>query len=202
MKIEDTVRGFKEIVEGKHDDLPEQAFYMVGTIEEAREKARKDGRVGLRRLRRLQDRDECCRNTSNCEVVTPERHVLQETVKSVEIPGKEGYLGVLPGHAPLITELGIGVLTYRNESETRYLTVIDGYAEVLPDRVIVLAEISERAEEIDVPRTRAALDRAKAEVAKTSAGDPEWDRASFALQRALVRLQAASKTGAAGADEH
>ena len=113
------------------------------------------------------------------EVVTPERHVLQETVKSVEIPGKEGYLGVLPGHAPLITELGIGILTYRNDSETRYLTVIDGYAEVLPDRVIVLAELSERAEEIDVARTRAALDRAKAEVAKTDARDPEWERATW-----------------------
>src|ERR1700690_3865048 len=136
------------------------------------------------------------------EVVTPERHVLQQTVKSVEIPGKEGYLGVLPGHAPLITELGIGVLTYRSDSETRYLTVIDGYAEVLPDRVIVLAEISERAVEIDVPRTRAALDRAKAEVAKADVRDGEWDRASFALQRALVRLQAASKTGVAGAQEH
>jgi F-type H+-transporting ATPase subunit epsilon len=135
------------------------------------------------------------------EVVTPERHVLQKTVKSVEIPGKEGYLGVLPGHAPLITELGIGVLTYRSDSETRYLTVIDGYAEVLPDRVIVLAELSERAEEIDVARTRAALDRAKAEVAKTDAREPEWDRASLALQRAMVRLQAASKTGAAGANE-
>jgi F-type H+-transporting ATPase subunit epsilon len=135
------------------------------------------------------------------EVVTPERHVLQKTVKSVEIPGKEGYLGVLPGHAPLITELGIGIVTYRSDSETRYLTVIDGYAEVLPDRVIVLAEISERAEEIDVARTRTALERAKEEVAKKAAGDPEWDRASFALQRALVRLQAASKTGAAGADE-
>jgi F-type H+-transporting ATPase subunit epsilon len=135
------------------------------------------------------------------QVVTPERHVLQETVKSVEIPGKEGYLGVLPGHAPLITELGIGILSYRSNSDTRYLTVIDGYAEVLPDRVIVLAEISERAEEIDVSRTRAALDRAKAEVARTNASDPEWERASFALQRALVRLQAASKTGAAGAHE-
>jgi F-type H+-transporting ATPase subunit epsilon len=131
------------------------------------------------------------------QVVTPERHVLQETVKSVEIPGKEGYLGVLPGHAPLITELGIGILTYRKNGDTRYLTVIDGYAEVLPDRVIVLAEISERAEEIDVSRTRAALDRAKAEVEKTSVTDPQWERASFALQRALVRLQAASKTGAA-----
>lgn len=135
------------------------------------------------------------------QVVMPERHVLQETVKSVEIPGKEGYLGVLPGHAPLITELGIGILTYRKNGDARYLTVIDGYAEVLPDRVIVLAEISERAEEIDVSRTRAALDRAKAEVEKTSVTDPQWERASFALQRALVRLQAASKTGAAGAHE-
>ena len=135
------------------------------------------------------------------QVVTPERHVLQETVKSVEIPGKEGYLGVLPGHAPLITELGIGVLSYRSDGNTRYLTVIDGYAEVLPDRVIVLAEISERAEEIDVSRTRAALDRAKTEVASTNVSDPQWERASLALQRALVRLQAASKTGAAGAHE-
>ena len=139
--------------------------------------------------------------TIELEVVTPQRHVLQQTVKTVEIPGKEGYLGILPGHAPLITELGIGVLSYRNDSETRYLTVIDGYAEVLPDRVIVLAEVSERAEEIDVARTRTALERAKEEVAKAPAGDPEWDRASFALKRAMVRLQAASKTGATDAHE-
>jgi F-type H+-transporting ATPase subunit epsilon len=135
------------------------------------------------------------------EVVTPERHVLQQTVKSVEIPGKEGYLGVLPGHAPLITELGIGVLSYKADSDTHYLTIVDGYAEVLPDRVIVLAEVSEKAEEIDVTRTRAALDRAKAEVEKTPASDPEWERASLALARALMRLQAAAKTGAAGAHE-
>ena len=139
--------------------------------------------------------------TIELEVVTPERHVLQQTVKSVEIPGKEGYLGVLPGHAPLITELGIGILTYRSDRETRYLTVMDGYAEVLPDRVIVLAELSERAEEIDVARTRAALDRAKAQVVKTDARDPEWGHASLALQRALVRLQAASRIGSAGAHE-
>src|SRR6202044_1794108 len=95
------------------------------------------------------------------QIVTPERHVLQETVKAVEIPGKEGYLGILPGHAPLITELGIGVLMYRSDTETRYLSIVDGYAEVLPDRVIVLAEVSEPGEEIDVTRTRAAADRAK-----------------------------------------
>jgi F-type H+-transporting ATPase subunit epsilon len=135
------------------------------------------------------------------EVVTPERHVLAQTVTSIEVPGKEGYLGILPGHAPLITELGIGILTYRADDETRYLTVIQGYAEVLPDRVIVLAEIAERAEEIDVARTRAALDRAKEAVAKADSRDPEWERATLALQRAIVRLQAASKTGAAGAQE-
>jgi len=135
------------------------------------------------------------------EVVTPQRHVLQKTVRAVEIPGKEGYLGVLPGHAPLITELGIGVLSYRSDSETRYMSVIDCYAEVLLDRVIVLAEVSELAEEIDVARTRAALERAKSEVGKTDAKDPEWDRANLALQRAMVRLQAASKSGAAGAHE-
>ena len=86
------------------------------------------------------------------QVVTPQRHVLQENVQAIEIPGKEGYLGVLPGHAPLITELGIGILAYRKGGETRYLTVMQGYAEVLPDRVIVLAEISERAEEIDIEK--------------------------------------------------
>ena len=140
-------------------------------------------------------------DTIELQVVTPERHVLQKAVRSVEIPGKEGYLGVLPGHAPLITELGIGVLTYRSDSETRYLSVVDGYAEVLPDRVIVLAEVSERGEEIDVARTRSALERAKSEVAKTDAKDAEWNRANLALQRALVRLQAAAKSGQSGAQE-
>jgi len=129
------------------------------------------------------------------EIVTPERHLLHDTVQWVEIPGKEGYLGVLPGHAPLITELGIGVLNYRKGSEKRFLTIIDGYAEVLPDRVIVLAEVSERAEEINVERSREAAEKAKVEIAKTSTGDEEWQRASLALQRALVRLQAAAKTG-------
>jgi F-type H+-transporting ATPase subunit epsilon len=131
------------------------------------------------------------------QVVTPARHVLQETVQSVEIPGKEGYLGVLPGHAPLITELGIGILAYRKGAETRYLTIINGYAEVLPDRVIVLAELSERAEEIDIARTREAQERAQAALAKISSGDPDWQHASSALARAMVRLQAASKVGAA-----
>ena len=129
------------------------------------------------------------------QVVTPERHVLQETVDAVEVPGKEGYLGVLPGHAPLITELGVGTLAYRRASETHFLAVMDGYAEVLPDRVIVLAEVSEKAEEIDAGRTRAAQERAQADLAKAAAGTPEWQMAASALERALARMQAIAKAG-------
>jgi F-type H+-transporting ATPase subunit epsilon len=135
------------------------------------------------------------------QVVTPQRHVLQETVQYIEMPGKDGYLGVLPGHAPLLTELGIGILTYQKDGQSRFLTIAHGYSEVLPDRVIVLAEISEKAEEIDVDRTRAARDRAQSQLSKTPAGDPEWQAVSFALERALVRLQAASKAGAGGAQD-
>jgi F-type H+-transporting ATPase subunit epsilon len=132
------------------------------------------------------------------QIVTPERHVLQETVQSVEIPGKEGYLGILPGHAPLVTELGVGILGYRKGSENRFVTVIQGYAEVLPDRVIVLAEISERAEEIDVARSKAAHDRAQAELAKHGVSGDEYEREKLALERALVRIQAAGRGGSGG----
>jgi F-type H+-transporting ATPase subunit epsilon len=135
------------------------------------------------------------------QIVTPERHVLQETVDSVEVPGKEGYMGILPGHAPLITELGIGILSYRKGSAMRVLTVINGYAEVLPHRVIVLAEVAERAEEIDVERTQRARERAQAELSEASAGNEDWQRAELSLRRALVRLQAASKSGAAAKGE-
>ncbi|HTA51503.1 MAG TPA: F0F1 ATP synthase subunit epsilon [Candidatus Acidoferrum sp.] len=136
------------------------------------------------------------------QIVTPERHVLQETVQSVEIPGKEGYLGVLPGHAPLLTELGVGILAYRKGADNRFLTVIGGYAEVLPDRVIVLAEISEKAEEIDVARSKAAHDRAQAELAKHGIAAEEYEREKLALERALIRMQAAGQTGAAGGGAH
>lgn len=135
------------------------------------------------------------------QIVTPERHVLQESVQSVEVPGREGYLGILPGHAPLISELGIGILSYRKDSETRYLTAIGGYAEVLPHRVIVLAEASERAEEIDLERTRRARERAEAELSKAAPGYEDWLRADRALQRAAVRMQAAAKAGHAGTGE-
>ena len=133
------------------------------------------------------------------QVVTPERHILSEDVDSLEMPGKDGYLGILPGHAPLITELGVGILTYRKGGETRYLTVMYGFAEVLPDRVIVLAEISERAEEIDVARATAALERAKSDTPKAGSTEADWDRANAAIERATARLQAATKAGAGSA---
>lgn len=134
------------------------------------------------------------------EVVTPERHVLQETAQMIELPGLDGYLGILPGHAPLITELGIGVLSYNRGTGMHFLSVIHGYAEVLPDRVIVLAEMAERAEEINLERAQAALERAREQLAKPRA-DINWDRATFALQRALIRVQAAAKGGGAIARE-
>jgi F-type H+-transporting ATPase subunit epsilon len=137
------------------------------------------------------------------EVVTPERHVIHDSAKLVELPGLDGYLGILPGHAPLITELGIGLLSYQRNGDTHYLTVVHGYAEVLPDRVIVLAEISERAEEIDLSRATAALGRAKERIAKPRP-DLDWERAEYALKRALIRVQAAGKGGlaAAAAEQH
>lgn len=132
------------------------------------------------------------------EVVTPERQLVRQTVSEVQLPGRAGYLGILPGHAPLITELGIGELSYRAGQDTRFATVIQGFAEVLPDRVIVLAEIAERAEEIDVARARTARERAEKRLA-ASDGDTDWDRAAVALERALVRLQVAAKSGATAA---
>jgi len=128
------------------------------------------------------------------EVVTPQRLVLHEDVKSLELPAKDGYIGILPGHAPLISELGIGMLTYRTNGQAHFLTVMNGYVEVLPDRVIVLAEISERSAEIDVERCRAAEQRAEDLLGKAaSSPDIDWERAELALERALARLQVASK---------
>jgi F-type H+-transporting ATPase subunit epsilon len=126
-------------------------------------------------------------------IVTPERQLLRETIVEVTLPGADGELGVLPGHAPLITELGIGELGYRTASgETAVLAVIRGFAEVLQDRVSVLAETAERAEEIDVERAKQALKRAEERLARAGAKeDMDWDRASASLQKALVRIRVA-----------
>jgi F-type H+-transporting ATPase subunit epsilon len=129
-------------------------------------------------------------------VVTPERQLLRETVLEVTLPGGDGCLGILPGHAPLITELGIGELTYhaKGASEAGHLAVISGFAEVLGDRVTVLAETAEKPEEIDVARAEEAKKRAEQRLA-SAASNPEvdWARAAVALQRSLIRIQVARK---------
>jgi F-type H+-transporting ATPase subunit epsilon len=127
-------------------------------------------------------------------VVTPERELLRETVVELQLPGAGGCLGILPGHAPLMTELGIGELLYRGAAakEATHLAVIRGFAEVLGDRVTVLAETAERAEEIDITRAEAAKARAEKRLA-AMAPEIDWDRAAVSLQRALIRLQVAKK---------
>jgi len=127
-------------------------------------------------------------------VVTPERQLLRESVVEVTMPGLDGQLGILPGHAPLMTELGIGELSYRTSTSSQpvVLAVISGFAEVLGDRVTVLAETAERAEEIDLARAEEAKARAEK---RLSAGDTniDWDRANIALQRSVIRIQIARK---------
>ena len=122
-------------------------------------------------------------------VVAPQRQLLREKVASVQLPGASGELGILPGHAPLIAELGNGELGYKaSGGEPVVLAVLSGFAEVLPDRVTVLAETAERPEEIDVARAKEALARAEARL-KSTDPDVDWDRATVALQRALVRIK-------------
>ena len=128
-------------------------------------------------------------------IVTPVRELLREAVVEVQLPGADGYLGVLPGAAPLITELGIGELTFHSKgggAASDPIAIIRGFAEVLPDRVTVLAETAELASEIDVARAEAALKRAQERMA-SNAPDLDWDRVAVALQRALSRIQVARK---------
>ena len=127
------------------------------------------------------------------EIVTPDRLVLKEEVDELQVPGKNGYLGILPGHAPLITELMTGELSYCKDKTTRYLSVSGGYCEVLPDRVTVLAERAEKPEEINVDRALAAKQRAEKRLAQPQNSDIDLDRAMVSLKRALIRLQVSQK---------
>lgn len=132
--------------------------------------------------------------TLDLEVVTPERLVVSETVDEVVVPGSEGYLGVLPGHAPLLTALAPGELSYRAGGRTRRLAVSLGFAEVLPHRVSVLAQTCERAEEIDVERALADLESARADLSRPDADAAEAERAAHRVRRAEARLAVAKKS--------
>jgi len=127
------------------------------------------------------------------EIVTPDRALVNEQVDEVQLPGSEGYFGVLPGHAPLLTMMQVGEMWYRTGQEKHHLAVAFGFVEVLPDRVTVLAHVAERAQDIDVARAEAAKKRAEERVAAPRS-DMDFERARIALMKSLIRLQVASRT--------
>jgi F-type H+-transporting ATPase subunit epsilon len=125
------------------------------------------------------------------QIVTPERMLVREQVDEVEIPGVDGYFGVLPGHTPLLAALSVGELWFRKGQEKTYLSIAYGFAEVLPDRVTILAQLAERAEEIDVERAEAARKRATERLEQKS--DVDYERARTALMKSMTRLQVSSR---------
>jgi len=125
-------------------------------------------------------------------VVSADRALVNATVDEVEVPGAEGYFGVLPGHTPMLATLQVGQLSYRQGQETHYLAIAFGFAEVQPTQVTILAEIAEPAAEIDVARAEAAKKRAEDRLNKPTV-DMDFERARIAMLKALVRLQVASR---------
>ena len=125
-------------------------------------------------------------------IVSADRSLVNETVDEVEVPGADGYFGVLPGHTPLLALLGTGELWYRQGSEKVYLSIAFGFAEVQPDRVTILAQIAEKADEIDVSRAEAAKKRAEERLAQATA-DMDFERARIALLKSLIRLQVSTR---------
>jgi F-type H+-transporting ATPase subunit epsilon len=131
-------------------------------------------------------------DTFQLEIVTPAKLMVKDAAEEAQIPGLKGYLGILPGHAPLITELAVGVITYKASGATHTLSVAWGFAEVLPDKVTILAEAAERPQEIDVARAQEAKNRAEA-LLKSNDPKVDYARAEDALQRAETRLSVAKE---------
>ena len=126
-------------------------------------------------------------------IVTPDREVVSQQVDEVQVPGADGYFGVLPGHTPFLASLQVGQLWYRIGQDRSYLLVVFGFAEVLPDRVTILAQVAERAEEIDVSRAESARHRAEQQLRQRAVGI-DFERARLAMLRSLIRLQVASRS--------
>jgi F-type H+-transporting ATPase subunit epsilon len=126
------------------------------------------------------------------QIVSADRSLVNEAVDEVEIPGADGYFGVLPGHTPLLAVLGAGELWYRQGQEKHYMVIAFGFAEVQPERVTILAEIAERADEIDLVRAEAAKKRAEERLARPTV-DMDAERARISLLKSLIRLQVATR---------
>lgn len=129
-------------------------------------------------------------STIRLELVTPERLLLSEEVDEVVLPGYEGEFGVLPGHTQLLAILNVGILWYRKGSAINKIALGGGFAEVTHDRIVVMAETAERADEIDLERAQRARDRAEARLKELSLDDETYAKAYAQLQRALVRMAA------------
>lgn len=130
------------------------------------------------------------------EFVTPERAIVHDEVDEVQLPGEEGFLGVLPGHTPMLVGLKVGEMWYRKGTEKFHGFVGFGFAEVLPDRVTILARIAEKADDIDHERAEAAKRRAEERLAAVSGGhvsEMDYERARIALLRAITRLQVSQR---------
>ena len=134
-------------------------------------------------------------STLTLSIVTPERELVRVQADEVELPGTEGYFGVLPGHTPLLATLTVGRLTYRVGQERHVLAIATGLAEVLPDRVTVLSQIAELPEDIDISRAESARRRAEERLSRNE-GDLDYARARTALDKAMLRLQVASRSRA------
>jgi F-type H+-transporting ATPase subunit epsilon len=135
------------------------------------------------------------------EIVTPERRVIRATITEVQVPASDGYLGILPGHAPLLSELGEGELSYQSNGQTSYATVFGGYVEVLAGRVILLAEAAERAEEIDAKRASNAKAAAESILSTPGTSDDDAAAARRAILRAELRLKVAAHSAGAPSRE-
>ena len=131
-------------------------------------------------------------DTLELEVATPDRQLVREQVSEVQLPGKGGYMGVLPGHAPLLGLLGIGTLTYVAGGKKSSLSIHEGFLEILEDHVRVLADCAERAEDIDIPRAKAALQRSQEQAINPALG-VEPAAALAAMMRAEARLTTAEQ---------
>ena len=126
------------------------------------------------------------------QIVSADRSLVNEQVDEVEIPGSDGYFGVLPGHTPLLALLGAGELWYRQGQEKHYLVIAFGFAEVQPEAVTILAQIAEKADDIDIVRAEAAKKRAEERLARP-AMEVDFERARIAMLKSLIRLQVASR---------
>ena len=126
-------------------------------------------------------------------IVSADRALVDERVDEVQIPGADGYFGVLPGHTPLLALLGLGELWYRQGSEKHFMLIGFGFAEVQPDRVTILAEEAEKPDEIDVSRAEAAKKRAEERLAQPGADDMDLERVRIAMLRSLIQLQVSTR---------